>query len=119
MSTRDTAHIPVVSASETAPTTCVDAEPYALRVTDASMAPEFPQGCVVIVDPTAEPAPGRFAVAETPSGLVLRRLAAAPGGWRLEALAPGVEADSARPQDLRGVVTPRAGRRRRDHKRYP
>ena len=35
-----------------APSPCVTAEPYALRVTDDSLAPEFAAGAVVIVDPS-------------------------------------------------------------------
>lgn len=111
-----------VHTLEAAPTTCVDAEPFALRVTDDSMAPEFPLGCVVIVDPTLAPAAGRFVVAQTPAGTVLRRLAIGDGPdeghWALEALAPGYPRDPTEASAMLGCVTQRAGRRRREHKRY-
>jgi SOS-response transcriptional repressor LexA len=107
-----------VHTREPAPSTCVDAEPFALRVTDDSMAPEFPCGCVVIVDPTLAPAAGRFVVAQTSHGTVLRRLAGAAGQWTLQALAPGHPPEPVVAAAVLGGVTQRAGRRRREHKRY-
>lgn len=102
------------------PRTCIEAEPYALRVTDDSMAPEFPCGCVVIVDPTGIAADGAFVVAEHDGGLTLRRLRLDDHGVRLEAVAD--DYGVIRPENglsaVKGVVTQRAGRRRRDHKRY-
>lgn len=110
-------HIPI-HTREPEPTTCVDAEPFALRVTDDSMAPEFPRGCVVIVDPTGAPADGQFVVAQTPGGTLLRRLAIGTGQWQLHALAPGYPCDLTQRSAVLGCVTQRAGRRRREHKRY-
>ena len=110
--------IPVAPAG-TSTATCTDAEPFALRVTDDSMAPEFLPGCIVIVDPSVPPADGRFAVAETAAGVALGRVQRTAGGWQLQTLAadrPPLNLDAAA---IRGVVTQRAGRRRRDHKRYP
>ena len=37
------------------PSTCVEGEPFALRVLDDSMQPEFRRGCVIVIDPTAVP----------------------------------------------------------------
>lgn len=96
----------------------MDSEAFALRVTDASMAPEFPPGCIVIVDPGLAPAPGRFVVAETATGIVLRRLVQVERGWELQALAAPGEAEAVSPAAIRGTVTQRAGRRRREHRRY-
>ena len=102
------------------PRTCTEAEPYALRVTDDSMAPEFPCGCVVIVDPTGVATDGAFVLAEHDGGLTLRRLRLDRDGARLEAVAAGY--DVIRPENglsaVKGVVTQRAGSRRKDHKRY-
>ncbi len=33
---------------------CGASEPYALQVTDNSMEPEFPNGCIVIIDPSGQ-----------------------------------------------------------------
>lgn len=114
---RETASIPV-STVEPVPSTCVDGEPFALRVTDDSMAPEFPAGCIVIVDPTLTPSHGRFVVAESALGVMLRRLDARSPSWWLEALVPGHPRAPVQAQAILGCVTQRAGRRRREHKRY-
>ena len=102
------------------PRTCTDAEPYALRVTDESMAPEFPPGCVIIVDPTGVASDGAFVLAEHEGVLVFRRLRKEGDDLWLEALR--ADAPVIRPENgisaIRGVVVQRAGRRRRDHKRY-
>ena len=46
------------------PTTCIEAEPFALRVTDFSMARAFAAGCIVIVDPTGVAKDGAFVLSE-------------------------------------------------------
>jgi len=101
------------------PTTCVEAEPFALRVLDDSMEPEFPRGCIVIVDPTGRARDGAYVLAEQHDALVLRRLRLRGGAARLEALdGRYASADLDDLGALRGVVTQRAGARRREHKRY-
>ena len=42
---------PSAATGAAPPTTCIEAEPFALRVTDDSMEPEFAAGCIIIVDP--------------------------------------------------------------------
>ena len=53
---------------------CASAEPFALQVLGNSMAPEFSEGCVVIVDPGAPLCHGAFVVAEHGDGVILRQL---------------------------------------------
>ena len=103
-----------------APRTCVEAEPYALRVTDDSMLPEFRSGQIVIVDPTGHARDGAYVVASVGDELYLRRLAIDETGPRLEAEASGFPAQPLANglSDVRGVVVQRAGARRREHKRY-
>jgi SOS-response transcriptional repressor LexA len=102
------------------PRTCIEAEPYALHVSDESMAPEFPLGCVIIVDPTGVAGDGAFVLAEYDGALVFRRLRLDGDDIWLEALGVGYEV--IRPQNglsaIRGVIVQRAGRRRRNRKRY-
>jgi SOS-response transcriptional repressor LexA len=110
------------------PSTCLDSEPFALRVTDASMAPEFPPGCIVIVDPGAPARDGSYVLAELPDGYVLRRLCRSRAQLRLQALdaryphieldLPADGADAAFRRIVQGVIVQRAGPRRRDHKHY-
>jgi SOS-response transcriptional repressor LexA len=102
------------------PTTCVEGEPFALMVTDDSMEPEFARGCVITVDPTGVAGDGAFVLAELADRFVLRQLCGGDDGWTLVALRAGF-APVALGTDcsaILGVVTQRAGRRRRDHKRY-
>lgn len=74
------------------PTTCTESEPFALQVTDESMAPEFPVGCVVIIDPTASPVNGSFVIADSGAeGYLLRQLAIDAGGWRLVVANPAAQ----------------------------
>lgn len=40
----------------------VKAHTYALRVTGDSMEPEFPEGCIIIVEPEMEPRHGDYAI---------------------------------------------------------
>lgn len=101
--------------------TCIEAEAYALRVTDDSMAPEFFEGCVIIVDPTGVARDGAFVLADHDGGWILRRLRIEGSAVRLEPLNPAYPmiepADGMRA--VKGVVVQRAGTRRRQHKRYP
>ena len=128
---------PPAGAAAAPPTTCIEAEPFALRVIDDSMAPEFAPGCVILVDPTGLATDGAFVLAEIDGEYIFRQLRRTEEGDRLVALndsypaiplpggaaiAPGGIAERPRERSplasVRGVVVQRAGVRRRDHKRY-
>lgn len=102
------------------PTTCVDAEPFALQVTDNSMEPEFKRGCVVVIDPTGVVKDGAYVFAEAGGEFLFRRLRLEGERVWLDAL--NDEYPSLVPEDgiaaVKGVVVQRAGARRREHKRY-
>ena len=112
---------PTLSAADAAPpTTCIEAEPFALRVIDDSMEPEFAAGCIIIIDPTGVAKDGAFVLAEIEGEYIFRELRRTDGGDRLVALNddyPSV-ALAAGLASVRGVVVQRAGARRRYHKRY-
>lgn len=100
--------------------TCVEAEPFALRVLDESMEPEFAQGCVIIIDPTGVAKDGAYVLAELEGEYIFRQLRGEDGAWRLVAL-DGEHPEAALPQGLaavKGVVVQRSGTRRSYHKRY-
>ena len=102
------------------PTTCIEAEPFALRVVDDSMEPEFTSGCIIIVDPTGVARDGAFVLAEIDSEYIFRMLRRADGTDRLVALNasyPPIALDGGL-ASVRGVVVQRAGPRRSYHKRY-
>ena len=111
---------PPAAAGAAPPTTCIEAEPFALRVTDDSMEPEFAAGCIIIVDPTGVAKDGAFVLAEIGGEYIFRRLERAGEGDRLVALNDGYPpvALAAGLAEVRGVVVQRAGARRRYHKRY-
>ena len=111
---------PIPAAGTAPPTTCIEAEPFALRVTDDSMEPEFAAGCIIIVDPTGVARDGAFVLAEIDGEYIFRRLEQTDEGDRLVALNDGYApvALAAGLAAVRGVVVQRAGARRRYHKRY-
>lgn len=98
---------------------CAAAEPFALRVVGDSMEPEFKDGCIIIVDPSADAKHGSYVVADTPDGPTFRRLVAEHDRWLLEPLNSGYETlalESKRA--VTGVVVQRSGVRRSEHKHY-
>jgi DNA polymerase V len=99
---------------------CVDAEPFALQVTDDSMEPEFRRECIVVIDPTGVIRDGAYVFAEVDGGFIFRRLRLEGKRAWLEALNgayPALELDRG-VAAVKGVVVQRTGTRRRDHKRY-
>ena len=102
------------------PTTCIEAEPFALRIVDDSMEPEFAAGCIIIVDPTGVAKDGAFVLAEMDGAYIFRKLRRTDEGDSLVALndrcPPVPIADGL--ESIRGVVVQRAGARRSYHKRY-
>ena len=108
------------------PTTCIEAEPFALQVIDDSMAPEFAPGCIIVIDPTGLATDGAFVLAEVDGEYVFRQLRRTEEGDRLVALndsypvipLAGRSRQRSPPASVRGVVVQRAGARRRYHKRY-
>lgn len=98
---------------------CAEAEPYALRVIGDSMAPEFLDGHIIIVDPAMPPQHGAYVVIDYQGETTFRQLVIEDGRKFIKALNdvyPAVEL--VEQYSVRGVVVQRAGRRRRDHKHY-
>ena len=110
--------IPVVPDTDAGD--CAGAESFALLVLGDSMAPEFVEGEVIVVEPDGLARDGSFVVAQVDGEWTLRQLVADAGGWKLKAL------NAAYPESalhdlaaVRGVVIQksRPGRRRAG-KRY-
>ena len=98
---------------------CADLEPFALRVADTSMEPEFAADCVVIIDPSAKAEVGAFILAELDDGWTLGQLRTTnSGALEFAVLNPGPAPVGIDAEQIRGVVTQRAGRRRSYFKRY-
>lgn len=103
------------------PSTCKEAEPFALRVLDNSMEPEFRRGCVIIIDPTGRATHGSYVLVEGQRDVLFRQLTKSPSGWCLEALNQDYPPSQEVADDLSnvlGVIVQRAGVRRSYHKHY-
>jgi SOS-response transcriptional repressor LexA len=113
--------IPILPAAGTqgsaSPTehACSGAESFALMVLGDSMAPEFAEGDIVIIEPEGFATDGSYVLAFWQDEWIFRQLARADDGWRLRALNPAYP-DIALPSldAVRGVITQksRPGRRR-------
>lgn len=99
---------------------CSEAEPFALQVIDDSMEPEFERGCIIIIDPTGVVRDGAYVFAvDNKAEYIFRQLRIENGRYILTALnvhypplvISGIE-------QIEGVITQRAGKRRSYHKRY-
>lgn len=98
---------------------CSALEPYALQVTGDSMAPEFWDGCVIIVEPGAAAQHGSYVVVDYAGDTLFRQLQIEGERRSLKPLNAGYPAlELAGSYTIRGVVTQRAGRRRSQHKHY-
>jgi DNA polymerase V len=116
----DRREIPIVAAAPDAAGDCSGAESFALLVQGDSMAPEFVDGDVIVVEPEGLAADGSYVVAQVAGEWTFRQLVAADGGWQLRALDPAYPATRiADLSPVRGVVIQKSTPgRRRAAKRY-
>ncbi len=114
------ARVPIPIRAEPVESACAGAEPFALMVLGDSMAPEFNEGDVVVIEPEGHATDGAYVLALANAEWIFRRLQRHGDGWRLAALNPEYP-----PIDLpdlgavRGVIIQknRPGRRR-ETRRY-
>jgi SOS-response transcriptional repressor LexA len=99
---------------------CGASEPFALRVIGDDMTPEFQDGNIIVIDPGGAVRDGCYVVANPNGELIFRQLFIEDKCWQLRATQPGFEAIELTNgiEDIVGVVSQRAGRRRSEHKRY-
>ena len=112
--------IPIAAADAGADERCSGGEPYALMVLGDSMAPEFVEGEIIVVEPEGLARDGAFVVAEVAGEPVFRALTRHGEGWQLRALNPAYPAiELPSLGAVRGIVIQksRPGRRRAG-KRY-
>ncbi len=67
---------------------CSDLEPFALRVEGESMAPEFEDGCIIIIDPGYPPVSGAYLVIDYQGEYIFRQLILAEGKAYLNPVNP-------------------------------
>lgn len=76
--------IPVAPAAE--PSACDEAEAFALMVLGDSMAPEFVERDIVIIDPSVVAGDGSYVLAQADGEWIFRQLRQTAGGWQLAPL---------------------------------
>lgn len=112
--------IPIAPAPHPGEGACSGAESFALMVLGDSMAPEFCEGDIVIIEPEGLATDGSYVLAYWGEEWIFRQLVRSDTGWCLRALDPRYP-DIALPDlsPVRGVITQksRPGRRRAT-KRY-
>jgi len=99
---------------------CSSAEPFALMVLGDSMAPEFLEGEVILIEPEGLTIDGSFVLAQLNGEWIFRQLARQTSGWRLQALNPAYPAaDIPDLGAVKGVIIQKSKPgRRRASKRY-
>jgi len=98
---------------------CAASEPYALRVLGDSMAPEFPDGSIIVIEPGGAFESGSFVIAQAGDEYIFRQFIVENGRHLLKPLNPGYESIAiAGAGAVKGVVVQRAGARRGDRKHY-
>jgi SOS-response transcriptional repressor LexA len=98
---------------------CASDEPFALRVLGDSMEPEFKDGCIIIIDPAANVEIGRYVIAELDGEYIFRQLIQENEKYFLKPINDGYKAvEISSTSIVRGVITQRAGVRRKYHKHY-
>ncbi len=96
---------------------CGASEPFALRVIGDDMAPEFCDGHIVVIDPGGLVVDGCYVIARSGEETILRQLQVKNGKYYLFCK-PGIPVEETELLYILGVVSQKAGRRRRDRKRY-
>jgi SOS-response transcriptional repressor LexA len=112
--------IRIVPADAAADQGCSGGESFALMVLGDSMAPEFTEGEIIVVEPDGVVGDGSFVIAQVAGEWIFRQLARSATGWRLTARNPAYPAtDLGDLTAVRGVVIQKVQPgRRRALKRY-
>lgn len=97
--------IPIAPATEDDHGACSGAESFALLVLGDSMAPEFAEGDVIVIEPDGLVTDGAFVLARHDEEWIFRQLVAKGGRWQLRPLnARYPTVDLADLAAVRGVV---------------
>ena len=76
---------------------CSGAEVFALQVLGQSMAPEFEEGEIIVIEPDGALRDGSFVLAQLDGEWLFRQLRREDEGWRLHALNPAFAPRAAPP----------------------
>ncbi len=98
---------------------CSESEPFALQCIDDSMEPEFAAGCIIIIDPTGLATDGAYVFAVDNKGeYIFRQLRIKDNRYFLVPLNDLYETFEIQFEQIEGVITQRAGKKRSYHKHY-
>ena len=98
---------------------CAESEPFALRVLGDSMLPEFEEGAIIVIDPAGAIVDECYVVALHDDEYIFRQLRIVEDRYYLQPLNDLYETVAIPgPEQIKGVVSQKSGRRRKDHKRY-
>jgi SOS-response transcriptional repressor LexA len=98
---------------------CAENEPFALRVLGDSMLPEFEEGVVIVIDPGGAIRDGCYVIAIHNDEYIFRQLRILEQRYYLQPLNDLYDTVEISGLDaVKGVVSQKAGRRRKDRKRY-
>lgn len=102
------------------PEACESAEPFVLMVLGDSMAPEFVEGEVIVIEPAGLAGDGSLVLAQLGGEWIFRQLVRQGTGWTLQALNPAYPAADIPDLDVvKGVIVQKSKPgRRRASKRY-
>jgi DNA polymerase V len=109
-----------IAVADAALSACSGAEPFALVVLGDSMAPEFADGDVIVVEPEGHATDGAYVVAQVGGEWTMRQLARDGAAWTLRPLNPAyADVPIADLSPVRGVVIQKSRPGRRNSaKRY-
>jgi len=98
---------------------CSAAEPFALRTIDDSMEPEFDTGCILIIDLGHVARDGSYVFAvDNKSEYIFRPLRIRNNRHYLVPLNDIYDTIEIKFEQIKGIITQRAGKRRTYHKHY-
>ena len=90
-----------------------------MRVIGDTMAPEFNDGCIIIIDPSGVVKDGSYVLARQGEEYIFRQLAFGDGVYYLKTLEAGHEViELADLTTVEGVIIQQGARRRADRKHY-
>jgi DNA polymerase V len=94
-------------------------ETFALRVIGDTMAPEFNDGCIIIIDPSGIVKDGSYVLVRQGEEYIFRQLEFGEGMYYLRALQDGHEViELLDLTAVEGVIIQQGARRRADRKHY-
>lgn len=98
---------------------CAESEPYALRVLGDSMLPEFEEGEIIVIDPAGAIKDGCYVIAIHDDEYIFRQLRILDERYYLQPLNDLYDTvEIPGPEQIKGVISQKSGRSRKDHKRY-